>query len=162
MLLELEESPIPMRHVYSLALDLKQDRRRVELAQKLTLDLSRPLLGLKGKHGLFASDEWWTSVREREIPFLHVSGVIQRSYFAGQDTPGHNNTVDLALDDGSISSAGIYTNELRDVDLFSPGHLVQVVYALDELKRQPASDGGVNYSKVALEMAVSEHPANAE
>ncbi|EMI40263.1 hypothetical protein RRSWK_07223 [Rhodopirellula sp. SWK7] len=40
-----------------------------------------------------------------------------------------------------------------------PGHLVHVVYALDELKRQPAADGGVNYSRVALEMAISEQPA---
>ena len=158
MLLNLEASPVPMRRVYSLAVDLEQDPRRVALAQELTLDSSRPLLGLKGTFGPFGSDEWWANVNGREIPLFFLSGVIRRSYFAGQDSGGRNNTVDLVSLDGSISTAGIYTNQPHDVELFSPGHLVHVVYALDELKRQPAPDGGVNYSRVALEMAISEQP----
>ena len=158
MLLDLESSPVPMRRVYSLAIELEQDARRVAQAQELTLDSSKPLLGLKGTFGLFGSDEWWANVNQREIPLLFLSGVIQRSYFAGQDSGGRNNTVDLVLSDGSISTAGIYTNDTRDVELFSPGHLVHAAYALDELKRQPAPDGGVNYSRVALEMAISEEP----
>ena len=148
-----------MRRVFSLAADLEQDTRRGTLAQQLTRDSSKPLLGLKGTFGLFASDEWWANVNKREIPLLFVSGVIRRAYFAGQDSAGPNNTIDLVSSDGVISTVGIYTNDVRDVKLFVPGHLVHVVYALDELKRQPAADGGVNYSQVALEMAVSELPA---
>ncbi|WP_235862404.1 hypothetical protein [Pseudomonas kilonensis] len=63
--------------------------------------------------------------------------------------------LDLELKDGSVRAVGIYVNDREDARLFRPGYKASVVYALDELKQQPASDGGVNYSKVALEMAVS-------
>jgi hypothetical protein len=35
------------------------------------------------------------------------------------------------------------------------GRQVELVYALDELKDQPAVDGGINRARIALEMAVS-------
>lgn len=63
--------------------------------------------------------------------------------------------VDLELKDGTVCAVGIYVNDKSDVGLFRPGYKVSVVYALDELKQQPAADGGVNYSKIALAMAVS-------
>lgn len=156
MLLNLDDAPVPMKRVYLLSEGLKHDRQRVKLAQELTLDSSRPLMGLKGTRGLFASDEWWANIQEGKIPLSFISGVIKRAYIAGQDEGGVNNTVDLILDDGSVTPVGIYTNNINDVSLFSPGCMVHVVYALDELKRQPGRDGGVNYSKVALEMAVSD------
>ena len=51
---------------------------------------------------------------------------------------------------------GIYVNNKSDVELFSPGCWVGIVHARDELKQQPAADGGVYYLNIALEMAVSE------
>lgn len=155
MLLNLDDAPVPMKRVYSLSEDLKHDQQRVKKAQELTLDTSRPLMGLKGTCGIFASDEWWNSIRERKIPLKFISGVIKRAYVAGQDDDGVNNTVELVLKDGSVTNVGIYTNNINDVALFKPGCMVYIAYALDELKKQPAQDGGVNYSKVALEMAVS-------
>lgn len=155
MLLNLDDAPVAMKRVYLLFEELKHDQQRVKLAQQLTLDSSRPLMGLKGTHGLFASEEWWDSIRDKKIPLEFISGVIKRAYIAGQDDDGVNNTVDLAQKDGAVVSVGIYTNNIKDVDLFKPGSTVNVVYALDELKKQPARDGGVNYSRVALEMAVS-------
>ena len=147
--------------MYLLSEELKNDQERVISAQELTLDSSRPLMGLKGAHGLFASDEWWGSIQEKKIPLLFVSGVITRVYVAGQDEGDINNTVDLVTEDGSVTSVGIYTNNIDDVSLFNTGCRVEIVYALDELKRQPARDGGVNYSKVALEMAVSTESAES-
>ena len=32
---------------------------------------------------------------------------------------------------------------------------LELLYALDELKQQPAADGSINYADIALEMAVS-------
>lgn len=158
MLLKLDDAPASMRLVYLLSEDLKKDPRRVEMAQELSQDSSRPLMGLKGTHGLFGSDEWWDSIRDGRIPVSFISGIIRSAYVAGQDEYGLNNTVDLILEDGSIVPVGIYTNSNSDVALFKPGCMVRVVYAFDELRRQPAKDGGMNYSKVALEMAVSEAP----
>ena len=155
MLLFLENTSVSMKRVYLLSEELMNDHERIALAQNLTLDSSRPLMGLKGTHGLFGSVEWWRSIDENKIPLLFISGVIKRAYVAGQDEGDINNTVDLVLDDGSITTVGIYTNNVDDVSLFCVGSHVSVVYALDELKKQPSRDGGVNYSRVALEMAVS-------
>ena len=89
------------------------------------------------------------------MPLLYLSGVVQRAYVAGQDPSNSNNTIDLKLDDGSVRAVGIYVNNKADAGLFCAGRRVGIVYALDELKQQPATDGGVNYAKIALEMAVS-------
>ena len=92
---------------------------------------------------------------------LFVSGVVRRAYVAGQDGGDENNGIDLLLDDGTVRDVGIYVNDKAYVPLFRVGCRVELVYALDELKKQPAPDGSVNYAKVALEMAVSLEPVTA-
>jgi hypothetical protein len=54
---------------------------------------------------------------------------------------------DLEIATPSERVVGIYVNDREDADLFLPGRRVGIVYALDELKQQPAADGGVNYFK---------------
>ena len=160
MFLDLDEARIPMKRVYLLSEELKTDSTQVSLAQALTLNSSKPLLGLKGKNGLFASPQWWASIEQRRMPLLFVSGIILRTYVAGMGDDGDDeiNSIDLLLDDGSVRAEGIYVNDKTDLVLFRTGCRVELVYALDELKKQPAQDGGVNYSEVALEMAVSLEP----
>jgi len=158
MFLKLDDTNVPMKQVYLLSEELKDNPERISVTQKLTLNSSRPLMGLKGTHGLFASVEWWDSIQENKIPLSYISGVIKRAYVSGQDEGPTNNTVDLVLDDNSTITVGIYTNSIKDVSLFNVGCKVQLVYALDELKKQPARKGGVNYSEIALEMAVSKLP----
>ena len=155
MLLRLEDFGVPMRSVFRLEDRLREDPERVRLAQALTLNPSKPLMGLRGTYGLFGSPEWWSNILEGKMPLLHLSGVVQRAYVAGQDGGETNNTIDLRLDDGSVHMVGIYVNDKKDVELFHPGSRVGIVYARDELKQQPAADGGVNYLNIALEMAVS-------
>ena len=154
-LLEPDASIPAMKRVYLLSEDLRADPRRVELARALTQNPSKPRLGLEGVHGLFASDEWWNSINTREMPLRFVSGTVVEVYEAGQDRTGVNNTVALKLDDGSLTSVGIYTNSPKDIGMFQTGSKVSIVYAQDRLKDQPAYDGGVNYAEVALEMLVS-------
>jgi hypothetical protein len=157
-LLNVKEADRPMKLVYRLEEDLKKDKERVFLTQNLTLDKSRPFMGLKGTYGLFASREWWDSIREGKMPLMYYSGVILRAYVTGQDQRAVNNIIDLKIDDDSVRAVGIYVNNKADAKLFRVGYRASIVYALDELKKQPGPDGGVNYSKVALEMAVSLQP----
>lgn len=158
MLLNLNKNGIQMKRVYHLSDDLKIDTEQVALTQALTLDSSRPLMGLKGTHGLFASPEWWANIDQKKMPLSFISGVIQRTYIAGQDNGDEPNGMILQQDDGSTQDVGIYVNTPTDIPLFKPGSLVEVVYVLDELKRQPGADGNINYSKIALEMTVSLKP----
>ena len=44
---------------------------------------------------------------------------------------------------------------LTDIALFVPGAMVTMVYALDELKEQPAADGSVDVARIVLEMSIS-------
>jgi len=155
MLLELDYKGAPMKLVYELSKALEKKPERVTLAQALTLDPSRPMMGLKGTCGLFGSKEWWLNISQKKMPLVFVSGIIRRTYFAGHDKPSQHNTVELLTREGSVVDVGIYVNDRNDVSLFKVGRGVKVVYALDELKKQPAPDGGVNYAETAIEMAVS-------
>ena len=142
-----------MQPIYTLAAALAQDPSRIAKAQSLTLDSSRPRMGLKGRHGLFASDEWWASIKAGRIPTQTVTGSIERTYFAGQDSRRGDqvNSFTLRLQDGSTCNESIYTHRKQDVKLFVAGATVTMVYALDELKAQPAADGSVNVARIVLE-----------
>ncbi|MCX8476460.1 MAG: hypothetical protein MT490_11750 [Sphingomonas sp.] len=147
-----------MKSVFELADELRANPARVELTQALTLNASKPSMGLKGSMGLFGSPEWWEHIGSGMMPSKRFSGVIERAYYAGQGGTGPNNMVDIITDEGRPESIGIYVNNPADVQLFKIGHRVEIVYALDELKQQPGPDGEVNYSKVAVKMAVSTQP----
>ena len=55
----LENTQTPMKLVYLLSEELKADPEYVSLTQALTLDKSKPYVGLNGTYGLFGSQEWW-------------------------------------------------------------------------------------------------------
>lgn len=148
-----------MKRVYLLSEELKTNPERVALAQALTLNAAKPRMGLKGTLGLFGSPEWWDSIEQRKMPFLLVQGTILRTYYAGMDESDQEaNCFELRLDDGSVRKESIYANDKADWTLFQVGHRVEIFYVFDELKRQPAEDGGVNYLDNVLEMAVSLEP----
>tara|TARA_R110001583_G_C5580675_1_gene402861 strand:- start:69 stop:542 length:474 start_codon:yes stop_codon:yes gene_type:complete len=146
-----------MKLVCDLKERLKVDAKQVELAQALTLNPDKPLLGLKGSLGLFGSHEWWESIEKGVMPVCIMQGAIVRAYVAGKDRNGSspNDMIEVLLEDGSVCHDGIYTNDKSDVRLFVPGARVALAYIYDELKAQSASDGGINYARVVLEMAVS-------
>jgi hypothetical protein len=146
-----------MKPVYTLAGALAKDPARVAKTQALTLDSSRPHMGLKGSHGLFASEAWWESIEARRIRTQTLTGIIERTYFAGQDSRRGDqvNSFTLRLADGSTVDESIYANHKQDIKRFVPGATVTMVYALDELKAQPAVDGSVNVARTVLEVAIS-------
>ena len=150
-----EDATVLMIQVFDLREELRANPERVRLTQALTLNPDRPQMGLRGTCGLFGSSEWWESIESGRMPLRKISGKIERVYYAGQGGSGPNNMVDVLADDGVRDSVGIYVNDPKGVDLFQVGRSVEILYALDELKQQPASDGSVNYSRVALKMFVS-------
>jgi len=152
-----------MKLVYELRSELRDDPQWVADAQALTLNKDKPLMGLKGAAGLFGSDEWWASTRNGRLRRAHVSGVITRTYWAGQDSrPGDQvNSFVLRLDDGAEAGNSIYVNDPRDTQLFKPGCRVSWAAVLDPLKNPNhglVQIDGVGYSSVVLEMAVSLKP----
>lgn len=155
MLLTLERTMEPLQPVFQLREALRVHPEQVAQVQALTLNASRPRLGIKGVHGLFGTPQWWDSIQDGRMPLLFLAGKIVRVYSVGQEAKAGNNTIDLKLDDGTEKAVGIYVNNRQDIALFRVGCRASIVYALDELKLQPASDGSVNYSRIALEMAVS-------
>lgn len=144
-----------MKRTYTLKRDLEINPRTMELAQKLTHDRSRPKMGLKGRHGLFGSSEWWAHVADGTIRTVSIEGVIADVYAAGQDTADTPDTIDIKLGNGDTVPIGIYMNDPADTGLFVVGREVRVVYALDDLKDQPGPDGSINQAEIALEMAVA-------
>lgn len=152
------DTGIPMKLVFQLSEELKGDPKKVALVHRLTLDAARPLLGLNGKLGLYGTPEWWSNIERGVLPTRHVSGVIARMYVSGQDGGGVPDTFDLVMSDGSKRMESCYVNARGDYTYFRVGHRVDVLYALDELKSQPSPKGGVNYSYIVLEMAVSLQP----
>lgn len=158
MLLKLENSKIPMKLVYFLSEELKNKPEQIVLTQSLTLDKSRPNIGLKGTNGLFGSQEWWNSINQGKMPLLYVSGVITRTFVAGQDPSPVDNAFSLLLDDGSKVEESIYDYiKKEDKKLFQKGSRVEIIYANDELKRKN-SNGEKAYLDIVLEMAVSLEP----
>jgi hypothetical protein len=155
-LLDLEGSLVPMKRVYLLSEELRQDSQRVELARVLTQDKTRPHMGLRGSHGLFASAKWWSSINRGTMPLRFTKGVIVSVYEAGMDHEGVDNAFDLLLDDGNTYCESIYVNDPADANLFKKGCLVHVVYALDKLKR--TGGDGRSHAEIVLEMAISLEP----
>lgn len=75
----LENTQTPMKLVYLLSEELKADPEYVSLTQALTLDKSKPYVGLNGTYGLFGSQEWCDSITQGKMPLLSLSGVIKKS-----------------------------------------------------------------------------------
>ncbi|ATQ42522.1 hypothetical protein [Caulobacter mirabilis] len=143
------------RVVYRLLDQLERDPDHVALAQALTLDAAKPLMGLRGRHGLFGSSEWWKSIEAGRIVTTRTTGVISRLWFAGQDSRQAPNTVDFIDDDGVLHSRGIYLTERSGRPLYALGRRIQYVEAHDELKAQPAADGSTDYARITIEVAIS-------
>ncbi len=67
MFLKLEKIKHPMKIVYRLSEKLKADPEYMTLVQALTLDNSRPYVGLNGTYGLFGSQKWWESIEQGKM-----------------------------------------------------------------------------------------------
>lgn len=146
------EDKVVMKVVYELSKDLDTNPDYVAKIQALTLDESKPFLGLKGTYGLFGSKEWWNNIKDGILPTKHCSGVITRIYYAGQDSLRKPNSFDLMDNIGSIRMESFYANNKDDYSLYKVGHKVNILYVLDELKK---IDGNNKFLETVLEISVS-------
>jgi hypothetical protein len=149
--------------VWELAEHLRINPDRVSQTQSLTLDKGRPLMGLRGAAGLYGSADWWAGVASGRIPTVNRVGTITKLVFAGQDARWGNevNSFEMTLDDGTVVLESIRASSKGDRCLFKVGATVSAKYALDELKKQPGPDGGVNRLAMLLEMKVSSASSTA-
>lgn len=112
--LKFDEKKLPMKIVYRLIDELKDDPERLAITQSLTLNTSKPLSGLKGTFGLFGSQEWWENIKQGKMPLLLLGGIVRRAYIADQDGTNENDSIDLLLSDGTVRAVGIYVNDEKD------------------------------------------------
>lgn len=143
-----------MVKIYRLSEELADDPAQVVDAQALTLDETRPHMGLKGRLGLFGSPEWWVSIQNGRMLQRRVSGVIKRVFVAGQDRSEIPNAFDMITPEGAVRMEGIYVNSPEDVAYYEVGRRVEVVYALDELKMALPS-GEKNHLEIVIEVSIS-------
>jgi hypothetical protein len=124
--------------------------------QALTLNAAKPQMGLLGAEGLYGSKEWWQSISVGRIEVRICKGTIQRLYVAGQDADeDEDKDFEYLCEDGRVRSESCIANSSVDLDLYREGAVVTLAYALDKLKKQPARDGGKNFSEILLEVAIS-------
>ena len=142
--------------VYDLHVELSRNPEKIRHAQMLTLNGKKPFLGLRGSHGLFGSEEWWENIRLNNITTESLFGTIIEVYSAGMNADGTPNTMVLQLHDGGTVELPIMVHDLRDLELFRLGNKVNFLYALDELKVPSGPGGDGRYSRITLEIAVSQ------
>lgn len=143
-----------MKLIYRLSEELENDPQHVATVQALTLDATKPHLGLRGTRGLFGSQEWWERVDAGLIPTKRLSGVIAEVYVAGMDHSAAPNSFDFMAEDGHLKMEGMYANSKQDLALYQVGRHVEVTYVLEELK-MPMSDGCTDYLEIVLELSIS-------
>lgn len=151
-LLDFSTQPCSMRLVYTLAHKLIRHPEYIAKAQRLTLDNSRPHMGLKGSYGLYGSDEWWQAIYQQRMPLRFVAGTISRTYYAGMDSDRRHNSYELTLADGTSHHESFLADDAADLAHFTVGKRVYAVYALDELKQ---SHGSTPYSLMPVEIALA-------
>jgi len=113
-----------MRIIYDLEIALAEDPQRVADTQALTLDTSRPHMGLAREYGLYASEEWWANLKSGAMLTNIYEGPIADRRFIGM----HNETRAFTLDlgDGENFTYDLMANRKEDKNLYRIGKVVRV------------------------------------
>ena len=156
MYIDLSSYPIELELVYEFSKDMTNDPHLIRDTHQLTLDKSRPFMGLRGDKGLFGTQEWWENIHAKVIPSDIKSGVITRTYVAGIENLAQDNSFEYVDDTGKLHDEGIYTLNKNKRSLFRLNHLVVIYYAYDEMKASTIEDP--DYLCNVIEMAISKMP----
>ena len=68
MYIDLSSYPFELELVYEFSKDIANDPDMIRDTHKLTLDDTKPFMGLRGDKGLFATQEWWDNIHAKVIP----------------------------------------------------------------------------------------------
>lgn len=113
-----------MRTIYDFEVELEKDPKQVADTQALTIDESRPLIGLAGTYGLFGSAEWWDNLKSGTIPATVYEGVIESLQFEGMHNEGRSFT--LRLEDGGSYTYSCVANQRPDLKAYATGRRARV------------------------------------
>ena len=122
-----------MKKIYSLEIEHEDDPKMVELAQNLTLDKSRPTMGLAGEYGLYGSPEWWKNLYDGLIPKKVYEGTIGDIKFSGMNNEGKSFT--LKLINGGSYTYSCEANRRRNLKHYKVGRRAKVVTFMEKLKK---------------------------
>ena len=156
MYIALSSYPFDLELVYEFYKDLSNSTDMIRNTHQLTLDKSRPYMGLKGDKGLFATKEWWDNINEKNIPSEVKSGVIVRTYNAGMENSTKPNSFTYIDKEGNRHDESIYLLDSHNYELFNIDHYVVIFYAYDEMKSSTIENP--DYCPAVIEMAVSKKP----
>ncbi len=132
------EENFNLKNVYSLEKALESDPKRVELTQRLTLDSNRPLMGMKGAYGLFASEKWWHNFHKNKIPKTVYNGVIEDIHSSGMHNESRSFT--LKLDNGGIYKYSLVADRKSDLQLYKKGVRLQIITYIEKMKNGNEQD----------------------
>ncbi len=127
-----------MKQIFSLEKELEEDQSIVELTQKLTLDKSRPSMGLQGKYGLYGSTKWWESLYKGKIPQVIYEGTIENVHFSGMNN--ESKSFSLNLTNGGTYTYTCVANNKKDKQLYKSGVNVIVTTFIEKMKNGTEQD----------------------
>ena len=156
MYIDLSSYPIELELVYEFSKDMMNNPDQIRDTHKLTLDKSRPFMGLRGDKGLFGTQEWWENIHAKVISSQIKSGVITRTYAAGMENLAQDNSFEYVDDTGKLHDESIYTLSKNKRSLFNLNHLIVIYYAYDEMKASTVENP--DFCPTVIEMAISKMP----
>jgi hypothetical protein len=146
-----------MLTAYSLRDELEKKPEYVKQVQALSLDTSRPGMGLSARLGLYGSPEWWQNVDNGKIPRAVYSGIITETYCAGMDSDRRHNSFRMKTDDGRKFEYSMVPDHGSYRGLYRPGHRAEVTTIFEECKARNA-DGTPEMLESPLEVRLSTKP----
>ncbi len=121
-----------MKLIYDLAVRLADHPEDVSASQALTLDESRPNIGLKGAYGLFASDEWWANLTSGMIPTTCYDGIISSLQFEGMHNEGR--AFSLRLNNGVEYTYSCVANHAAERSAYQIGRKARITTYTEPMK----------------------------
>lgn len=136
---------------YSLKEFANINLNEIQKIRELSLDNNRPFLGMKPDKGLYVSPEWWDNIDKGIIPSYFTTGTIIKTYHAGQDNLGFDNSFIYQTNTGILLKESMYYLNQKDKFLFEIGKKVVIFYATLEYKNPNEKE----YLDNVIEMAIS-------
>ncbi|MET4727788.1 hypothetical protein ABIE09_001592 [Lysobacter enzymogenes] len=137
--------------VFTFRQELDDDPGFLHAMRSATLDPEEKVFGLKGTHGLVATEEWWENIRNGIIRSETKLGRIAR--IIDDDLEDSSPFSLIEFEDGSTKYEPNLANSPADQDLYQVGARIRYLYAFDEGK-SPDEFGKPRFIELILEVAI--------
>lgn len=137
--------------VFTFRQELNDDPSFLIAIHSATLNPQEKVFGLKGTHGLVATEKWWENIRNgiirSEIKFGRIVKVD------GEDGDSSSLSSLIEFEDGSKKYEPSLANCQADQNLYQVGARIRYLYAFDEGK-SPDEFGKPRFIELILEVAI--------